>query len=276
MNYIAVDRASEAAANDLAEVRKLIEGMNALVNSQMQQQQQQQLQHAEYPNLMQQQQQQDTAALMATIASVAQQNNHNVQLPTPPAVSNNDPLTLPTTTNNHANINNNINNNNNTLHTPEQSPQPTTPAINNNDTTSTEVASPATNAETNTSSLQQTETQIYSNPAPQAGVIIEVTHLSYNRTLYFQLTQDATIEPMIAWLRLSFTDSAISGMVLQYKGFDGLWKCLLNRDDSLRRILKQSMKGNTMLQMRVPREQDLLTSGYTDRRLLALTKSDSL
>lgn len=30
-------------------------------------------------------------------------------------------------------------------------------------------------------------------------------------------------------------------------------------DDSLRRILKQSMKGNTMLQMRVPREQDLLS-----------------
>jgi hypothetical protein len=64
---------------------------------------------------------------------------------------------------------------------------------------------------------------------------------------------------MVAWLRLSFQDAAISGMVLQYKGFDGLWKCLLNRDDSLRRILKQSMKGNTMLQMRVPREQDLLS-----------------
>ena len=28
---------------------------------------------------------------------------------------------------------------------------------------------------------------------------------------------------------LSFGDAAISGMVLQYKGFDGLWKCLLNR-----------------------------------------------
>lgn len=41
--------------------------------------------------------------------------------------------------------------------------------------------------------------------------------------------EDATIEPMIAWLRLSYQDSAISGMVLQYKGFDGLWKCLLNR-----------------------------------------------
>lgn len=64
---------------------------------------------------------------------------------------------------------------------------------------------------------------------------------------------------MIAWLRLSYQDAAISGMVLQYKGFDGLWKCLLNRDDSLRRILKQNMKGNSMLQMRVPREQDLLS-----------------
>lgn len=43
------------------------------------------------------------------------------------------------------------------------------------------------------------------------------------------VTEDATIEPMIAWLRLSYQDAAISGMVLQYKGFDGLWKCLLNR-----------------------------------------------
>ncbi|KAI8087183.1 hypothetical protein BDF21DRAFT_450360, partial [Thamnidium elegans] len=274
MNYLVMDRASEAAANDLAEVRKLIEGMNALVNSQMQQQQQQ-LQHAEYPNTMQQQQQQqDAAALMATIAAVAQQNNHNPQS-TPPVPTNAHTTTTntPTTTTTTAAT---PSINNNTLNTPEQSPQPTTALnTNNTDTSSTATASPTANAETNASPSQQAETQIYSNPAPQAGVIIEVTHLSYNRTLYFQLTQDATIEPMIAWLRLSFTDSAISGMVLQYKGFDGLWKCLLNRDDSLRRILKQSMKGNTMLQMRVPREQDLLSSGYTDRRLLALTKPDS-
>ena len=40
---------------------------------------------------------------------------------------------------------------------------------------------------------------------------------------------DATIEPLITGLRLSFNDNSISGMVLQYKGFDGLWKCLLNR-----------------------------------------------
>lgn len=30
-------------------------------------------------------------------------------------------------------------------------------------------------------------------------------------------------------------------------------------DDSLKRVLKQSLKNNTMLQMRVPREQDLLS-----------------
>ncbi|KAI9033808.1 hypothetical protein CLU79DRAFT_725538 [Phycomyces nitens] len=107
---------------------------------------------------------------------------------------------------------------------------------------------------------------------PTAGIIVEVNHLLFNRTSYFQLAPDATIEPLIAWLRLSFTDHSISGMVLQYKGFDGLWKCLLNRDDSLKRILKQSLKATSMLQMRVPREQDLLSSGYTDRRLLALTK----
>lgn len=70
---------------------------------------------------------------------------------------------------------------------------------------------------------------------------------------------DATIEPLVAWLKLSFQDNSISGMVLQYKGFDGLWKCLLNRDDSLKRVLKQSLKNHTMLQMRVPREQDLLS-----------------
>lgn len=51
---------------------------------------------------------------------------------------------------------------------------------------------------------------------------------------------------MIAWLRLSFVDSAISGMVLQYKGFDGLWKCLLNRkfegeDSDMRRIAQVLM-----------------------------------
>lgn len=67
-------------------------------------------------------------------------------------------------------------------------------------------------------------------------------------------------------------------MVLQYKGFDGLWKCLLNSklchdskmgkletrhfyigDDSLKRVLKQNLKNNTILQMRVPCEQDLLS-----------------
>lgn len=83
---------------------------------------------------------------------------------------------------------------------------------------------------------------------------------------------------MINWLRLSFGDASISGMVLQYKGMDGLWKCLLNRkccnlfsnvgpgliiwivhlgDDSLKRILLQTLKGGVILKMRVPRAQDL-------------------
>jgi hypothetical protein len=47
--------------------------------------------------------------------------------------------------------------------------------------------------------------------------------------LSFFKIEDATIDPLIGWLRLSFQDPYISGMVLQYKGLDGLWKCLLNR-----------------------------------------------
>ncbi|KAI9276434.1 hypothetical protein BY458DRAFT_505880 [Sporodiniella umbellata] len=64
---------------------------------------------------------------------------------------------------------------------------------------------------------------------PTAGIIVEVNHITYNRTFYFQLSPEATIEPLIGWLRITFQDPTISGMVLQYKGFDGLWKCLLNR-----------------------------------------------
>ncbi|KAI8881438.1 hypothetical protein K501DRAFT_253137 [Backusella circina FSU 941] len=219
MNYLAMDRASEAAANDLAEVRKLIEGMNALVNSQIQQQQQ-----------AQQAQQQQTEQ-QATYPATSAQLQETIAAPSAEAIA----------TAQHS------------------SPQQQSTSV---------------NAQSPQQELQ-TDSQMYSNAMsslPQPGVIVEVTHLTFTRTLYFQLSPDATIEPMVGWLRLSFQDAAISGMVLQYKGFDGLWKCLLNRDDSLRRILKQSMKGNTMLQMRVPREQDLLSSGYTDRRLLALTK----
>ncbi|KAH8555151.1 hypothetical protein BGW37DRAFT_516082 [Umbelopsis sp. PMI_123] len=95
---------------------------------------------------------------------------------------------------------------------------------------------------------------------PGNTIVIEVTHT------------EATIEPLVTWLRVSFADPAISGMVLQYKGFDGLWKCLLNRDDSLKRILNQTLKAGIMMQMRVPRAQDLLSSGYSDKRLLDLTK----
>ncbi|KAI8577635.1 hypothetical protein K450DRAFT_250994 [Umbelopsis ramanniana AG] len=97
------------------------------------------------------------------------------------------------------------------------------------------------------------------DPLPGNTIIIEVAHNILNRTLYFSLMPEATIEPLISWLRVSFADPAISGMVLQYKGFDGLWKCLLNRDDSLKRILKQALKAGSMVQMRVPRAQDLLS-----------------
>ncbi|ORZ18081.1 hypothetical protein BCR42DRAFT_413113 [Absidia repens] len=128
-----------------------------------------------------------------------------------------------------------------------------------------------TNSPTQNQSSQQQQKQ--QATLPVNGIVIEVNHLFFNKTLYFQLSLDATIEPLVTWLRLSFNDSSVSGMVLQYKGADGLWKCLLNRDDSLKRVLNQSFKSNTtLLQMRVPREQDLLSSGYTDRRLLALTK----
>ncbi|GAB5590816.1 hypothetical protein Unana1_05716 [Umbelopsis nana] len=177
------------AAHDLAQVRKLIEGMNALVNSQS---------HL--------QQQQKSEASEPTIAA-----------------------------------------------TSESAPQS---PINNNTS--------MTDASNSLYSMSQLTT-------PLNTIIVEVNHLVFNRTLFFSLTPDATIEPLITWLRLSFEDPNISGMVLQYKGQDSLWKCLLNRDDSLRRVLKQTMKANLILQLRVPREQDLLSSGYTDKRLLMLT-----
>ncbi|CAO3629864.1 unnamed protein product [Cunninghamella blakesleeana] len=138
-------------------------------------------------------------------------------------------------------------------------------------------SSPDTIPNTNQNqSLNQSQNQKSQIALPTNSIVIEVNHLFFNRTLYFQLSLDATIEPLVAWLRLSFNDSSISGMVLQYKGVDGLWKCLLNRDDSLKRVLNQSLKSKVaILHMRVPREEDLLSSGYTDRRLLALTKSSS-
>ncbi|CAO3689394.1 unnamed protein product [Umbelopsis vinacea] len=126
----------------------------------------------------------------------------------------------------------------------------------------------------NNTSMTDTSNPLYNMSqlsSPINAIIVEVNHLVYNRTLFFSLTPDATIEPLITWLRLSFDDASISGMVLQYKGQDSLWKCLLNRDDSLRRVLKQTLKANLILQLRVPREQDLLSSGYTDKRLLMLT-----
>ncbi|KAG0173810.1 hypothetical protein DFQ28_008110 [Apophysomyces sp. BC1034] len=209
-----MDRATEAAAHDLAEVRKLIEGMNALVNSQalQQQQQQQQTDHSTPSTL--------PSFPSAETSYVHQETNEAAFVAAATAAA-------------------------------------AAAAAANNTATS----SPAAANATNTPSTEYSQ-----------GVIVEVNHLMFNRTLYFQLAPDATIEPLITWLRMSFSDNSISGMVLQYKGSDELWKCLLNRDDSLKRILKQTLKGTNMLQMRVPREQDLLSSGYTDRRLLALTK----
>ncbi|CEP07737.1 hypothetical protein [Parasitella parasitica] len=275
MNYLVMDRASEAAANDLAEVRKLIEGMNALVNSQIQQQQAQQqaqqaqqhqlqVQFREYLSHNEQQQQQEATLIAATLAAVSQQHQHYLNV----SSASTSPMTDPSNTNAS------------TSSQREKADESVTDTAQEKIVSSHD-AEKAEKANTNTTSQQHTTkaappVPIYSGPTPQTGVIVEVTHLTFNRVLYFQLAQDATIEPMLAWLRLSYQDVAISGMVLQYKGFDGLWKCLLNRDDSLRRILKQSMKGNTMLQMRVPREQDLLSSGYTDRRLLALTKTECM
>ncbi|KAJ2963706.1 hypothetical protein NQZ79_g1287 [Umbelopsis isabellina] len=199
------------AAHDLAQVRKLIEGMNALVNSQ----------------------------------SHLQQQKSEPEEP------------VPTVT------------------------HESTPTTNQSATTMTDTSNSLYN-------MSQLTT-------PLNAIIVEVNHLVFNRTLFFSLTPDATIEPLITWLRLSFEDPHISGMVLQYKGQDSLWKCLLNRmlitivdlitdqadtnplthtllgDDSLRRVLKQTLKANLILQLRVPREQDLLSSGYTDKRLLQLT-----
>ncbi|KAG1474367.1 hypothetical protein G6F56_000403 [Rhizopus delemar] len=187
--------ASDVAANDLAEIRKLIEGMNALVNSQLQLQS------------VQNEQQPPTEKQNAD----------------PPSI---DPITH------------------------ESSVEPKDPVHKPNPEQSAPIEQNPANR------------PLFSHAAPElppTGVITEVTHLTSSRTLFFQLAQDATIDPLIIWLRLSFQDPYISGMVLQYKGLDGLWKCLLNRDDSLRRVIKQTLKNNMMLQMRVPREEDLLS-----------------
>ncbi|KAI8335485.1 hypothetical protein BC941DRAFT_430458 [Chlamydoabsidia padenii] len=272
MNYL-MER--DTAAHDLAEVRKLIDSMNSLVNQQQQQQQQQQKQQQE--QLKQQQQQQDQ-----------EQKRNEQELLKQQRSTTTDKYPAETTSGTTPRIHNSLPANklppltqdnaaaflaamaaaaaaaaaNSQQQQQQQSSQATTT---HQSTPENKPASPTQQHSTN----QQKQS---TNP-PSNGIVIEVTHLFFNRTLYFQLSLDATIEPLVAWLRLSFNDNSVSGMVLQYKGTDGLWKCLLNRDDSLKRVLNQSLKSNTtILYMRVPREQDLLSSGYTDRRLLALTK----
>ncbi|KAI8642616.1 hypothetical protein BD408DRAFT_416227 [Parasitella parasitica] len=282
MNF-AMDRATEAAANDLAEVRKLIEGMNALVNSQQQQQQhqqqlqmqqQQQLELEKQNKLLLEQQQQRQQQLLLQQQQQHQLFQQQQLLQQAQQQQQQQPAHL---------INSNTNS---TQGWPSQS----TPQ-NDGSAERPQSFSPQQTHQQQQQQQQQQQTQqadataqVQANntktaataQAPPSGVIIEVNHLGFTRTLYFQLSPDATIEPLIAWLKLSFQDNSISGMVLQYKGFDGLWKCLLNRDDSLKRVLKQSLKNQTMLQIRVPREQDLLSSGYTDKRLLALTTRPTL
>ncbi|KAI9481695.1 MAG: hypothetical protein EXX96DRAFT_567685 [Benjaminiella poitrasii] len=247
-----MDRATEAAAHDLAEIRRLVEGMSALVNSehQLELEKQQKLLQQQQKHLLEQQQQEEAErqSLLKQkqkekMEQRIQQQNIRIEPKLAQPVDSFKPI--------------------------KESPDK------KSDTQS--LPSPQqtniTNDSPNPSSQQQQNTT--NQPLMQLpianGIIIEVTHLGFTRTLYFQLSPEATIEPLIAWLRLSFGDHSISGMVLQYKGVDGLWKCLLNRDDSLKRVLSQSLKNNTILQMRVPREQDLLSSGYTDKRLLALT-----
>lgn len=47
-----------------------------------------------------------------------------------------------------------------------------------------------------------------------------------------------------------------------------LTECYIG-DDSLKRVLKQSLKNNTMLQMRVPREQDLLSVSFFENCMIS-------
>ncbi|KAI8099114.1 uncharacterized protein BX664DRAFT_320437 [Halteromyces radiatus] len=242
----------DTAAHDLAEVRKLIDSMNSLVNQQQQQQQKQQeferQQELERRQELEKQELEKQELEKPRMQQQQEYPNSSISKPSssPPTPAFNDTNKLP-------------------AFTPD-----------NAAAFLAAMAAAAAAAASNNTSPNTNQTQVPEPPKQQPinnGIVIEVNHLFFNRTLYFQLSLDATIEPLVTWLRLSFNDNSISGMVLQYKGVDGLWKCLLNRDDSLKRVLKQALKTNTtLLQMRVPREQDLLSSGYTDRRLLALTK----
>ncbi|KAI9285770.1 hypothetical protein BC943DRAFT_32214 [Umbelopsis sp. AD052] len=93
---------------------------------------------------------------------------------------------------------------------------------------STQDAANSETSKTSNSHDQEVSSDKTIDPLPGNTIIIEVAHNILDRTLYFSLMPEATIEPLISWLRVSFADPSISGMVLQYKGFDGLWKCLLN------------------------------------------------
>lgn len=154
-----MDRASEAAANDLAEVRKLIEGMNALVNSQLQQQQSQQqqqqqlIEHIEYPTTTDLHLQQQHDALIATLAAtVAQQTNLLAQQSTPTAPLTNTDIAVPEQTS----LQSPPQTNTETTHTTDST---TTAAVASNTAATENVAKPT--QDTQTTTQQQAETQIY-------------------------------------------------------------------------------------------------------------------
>ncbi|CAO3598702.1 unnamed protein product [Absidia cylindrospora] len=300
MNYL-MER--DTAAHDLAEVRKLIDSMNSLVN---QQQQQQQKQQQEYQLKQQQELELKQKQQHQQQQQQQQQQRHEPTMPSISSTSSNEYPCKQNTKSATATASNSTG----TTQASPSSPTTTVAAQQQQNQVQASVSNklppftqdnaaaflaamaaaaaasqqqntqtPSRNATINTKTNSPTQDQSNQQQQKQQptlpvnGIVIEVNHLFFNKTLYFQLSLDATIEPLVTWLRLSFNDSSVSGMVLQYKGADGLWKCLLNRDDSLKRVLNQSFKSNTtLLQMRVPREQDLLSSGYTDRRLLALTK----
>lgn len=162
-----MDRASEAAANDLAEVRKLIEGMNALVNSQLQQQQSQQqqqqqlIEHTEYPTTTDLHLQQQHDALIATLAAtVAQQTNLLAQQSTPTAPLTNTDIAVPDTNLNPVSEQTSLQSppqtNTETTHTTDST---TTVAVASNTAATENVAKPT--QDTQTTTQQQAETQIY-------------------------------------------------------------------------------------------------------------------
>jgi hypothetical protein len=107
-----MDRATEAAASNLAEVRKLIESMTALVSSQQQQQQQQQLLQKQKELQFEQQQQEKEQAKqekkdIPPIQQQQQQQQQQKQQQKEPQLSTTTPLPQSTMQNWSSNTNSN-------------------------------------------------------------------------------------------------------------------------------------------------------------------------